>query len=423
MASVLLGISVATWEVFLATWWFVLPVIFMGVFWELWLYYIESYAAAKIKWLLLRVRVPRELLRVPSAMEQVYAALYGTYSFGITPWDKYWNGVVETVTTFEMVGDASGIYFYIRIKNDFRNLIESAIYAQYPQAEIEAVPDYMDDLPEVLPNDFLDIFGADYALAKDSAYPIRTWPEFFEAKNDEERIDPIASLVEVMSKLKGGERMFVQLFLRAKGDDWKKQAEKERDKIIGRKPKKDVGFLDYVFAAINNLFVILVGGEPEWPEDKKEEKPALTSLTKGEQDVARSIEDKVSKLGFEMFVRFAFMDNKSSFSRSNISAVAAFFNQFATLNKNSFRPMRMTAVLGHWAVKWIGKSAKGFAKKRLFWDDFKFRNFAEKTSFMNIEELATIYHYPTILVESPSLRPVEFKKGAPPSNLPLEDLE
>jgi len=39
---------------------------------------------------------------------------------------------------------------------------------------------------------------------------------------------------------------------------------------------------------------------------------------------------------------------------------------------------------------------------------------------MNIEELASIYHPPTISVRAPQLRPTGFKKGEPPVDLPIK---
>jgi hypothetical protein len=50
--------------------------------------------------------------------------------------------------------------------------------------------------------------------------------------------------------------------------------------------------------------------------------------------------------------------------------------------------------------------------------------FAKKTKnfkpfIMNIEELATIYHFPGTVATTPTLTRVEAKKGEPPANLPV----
>ena len=48
------------------------------------------------------------------------------------------------------------------------------------------------------------------------------------------------------------------------------------------------------------------------------------------------------------------------------------------------------------------------------------RSFWEKGYIFNIEELATLYHFPTIGVRSPVAPYVEVVKGGAPVDLPIE---
>jgi hypothetical protein len=48
------------------------------------------------------------------------------------------------------------------------------------------------------------------------------------------------------------------------------------------------------------------------------------------------------------------------------------------------------------------------------------RVFFEKGFILNIEELATLFHFPTVAVQAPMTPYVELKKGGPPVDLPLE---
>jgi hypothetical protein len=44
----------------------------------------------------------------------------------------------------------------------------------------------------------------------------------------------------------------------------------------------------------------------------------------------------------------------------------------------------------------------------------------QRTPFvLNTEELATIYHFPGRVAETPTFGRIEAKKGEPPSNLPI----
>lgn len=396
-----------------------MPIGLAYVFWEFWLFYIRRLYIESIKWTMLRVRTPKEILKTPKSMEQVFAAMHASYSFGIKPYENYWKGKVEDWHSFEMVGHAGGVSFFIRINNNFRNLIESAIYAQYPEAEIEIVDDYIETFPTVLPNKSYDIFGTDLVLARDEAYPIRTYP-YFEAMVAEEKVDTMAAFTEAMSHLKGDETVWIQILIRPIGEkttDWPKRAQKILDKSIGRKEVQEHGFLFGVFIFLKNL-ALAPFQEPDWSalEKPKIEKAQLTSFTKGEQDVFRSIEDKISKLAFEGVVRFVYIDNKEAFTRSNIAAINGAFRQFNDERKNSFKPNIPTMTI----AKQPFKSNKVYFKKRTIYDRYRFRKIPEKTLVLNTEELATIFHFPTTIVEAPMLRRIEAKKGEPPLTLPVE---
>ncbi len=418
LESVFSGIIQKGLEVFLLTWWIFLPVILLLVFWEFWKVYVRLSYLRSIKWVLLRVKTPKDILKTPKAMEQIFSAIHGSYSFNINRFDKYWKGKVEDWHSFELVGDASGVYFLIRINSVFRNLLESAVYSQYPEAEIEAVDDYVDALPSVLPNSNFNLFGTEFILEKEDPYPIRTYP-YFEAIAEEEKLDSIATITEAMSRLKEGERVWIQLLIRPVGNNWKKKAEELRDKLAGRKTAKPAGFSEKLLVFIIK-FIEAPFRAPEWPEEKKPEKAALSSLTKGEQEVLKAIEEKSSKLGFEGGIRFVYIDNTESFSRDNIAAVMGTFRQFNTLNLNGIRPNIDTMTITRGFFRAILKGRRVYYKKRKIYDAYGLRQFPKKFSIFNIEELATLYHFPSTVVKAPMLRPVEFKKGAPPGNLPIE---
>ena len=88
-------------------------------------------------------------------------------------------------------------------------MVQSQIYAQYPDSEItEVAEDYVNLLSASLPDDTNDLFGSEIILSKEDYYPIRTYPEFEEKSSGPDyvkRIDPLASLAEVLSSLEVGE--------------------------------------------------------------------------------------------------------------------------------------------------------------------------------------------------------------------------
>src|SRR3989344_2905704 len=93
-------------------WWLIIPALLFRPFMYFWLWYINGLFIQKMRWAVLRVRVPHEIMKTPKAMEQVFAAAHGTYSFGVRFYKKYWEGEIEKWTSFEIMGDAEGPRFY-----------------------------------------------------------------------------------------------------------------------------------------------------------------------------------------------------------------------------------------------------------------------------------------------------------------------
>ena len=91
-------------------------------------------------------------------MEQIFAAAHAPYSYGIKPYKKYWKGMEEYWMVFELIGRAGETHFYLRVPSQFRNMMESAIYAAYPEAEITEAEDYLEELPKILPNEHIRSF-------------------------------------------------------------------------------------------------------------------------------------------------------------------------------------------------------------------------------------------------------------------------
>ncbi len=418
--DILQGILQSTLSVLSVSWWILLPLALAFIFWDFWKLYVYVSYLRSLKWVLLEIKIPAVTEKTPKAMEQVFAAIYSMYSYGYNFMQKYWEGhLVEDFASFELVGSGGGIHFYIRIPEQYRNIIESAIYSQYPDAEIHQAEDYTNLMPRTLPNKIYDLMGFDYHLAKEDPYPIRTY-EYFESPQEEKRLDPVSAITEVMSKLKDDEALWIQIFVRPTGDAWKKKGEELRDKLAGRsKPTASLSFPQNIWHFLKNLLIAAIE-HPVWPEEKKQEKAdRLLMLTSGERDIIEEIERKISKIGFEVSIRFIYIDKRESFTRLNVAAAMSTFNQFNTLNLNGLRPNidTMTVIRGN--IKWFKKS-RLWARKRRMHDNYRRMRWPRKRSILNTEELATLYHVPTFVVEAPLLRRLGAKKGEPPAGLPVE---
>lgn len=423
------------------TWWFVVPVILAVLLRDVWLLYIRRALLMKAEWLTLEIKIPTEILKTPKAMEQVFSAVYSIYSYGTANEfvAKYWEGKMEKWMSFEMMGMKGGVYFFVRLPKDTRKLVESAIYSQFPNAEIVETDDYMNLLPETLPSKTYDLWGAEISLVKDSVYPIKTY-HLFEEEVEERRIDPVGTIAEVMSNLKEGEYILIQYIIsptsKLTGDDFIGDAKRAVEELLtGKKPAAKSSALLGWIESIGEFIVNLVKAPviyPEWGAggvegEKKTETRSFMNVTKGVAKMIESVENKASLQVFKTTIRTIYIDRRDSFSPLNIAAIMGYFSQFNTFNLNAFKP-KLTAynkISGRIFPWW--KNFRLTILKRQQYTRYKLRTFGknnmpakEKLSILSTEELATLYHFPITGVEAPSLRRLPSKTGEPPPMLPIK---
>lgn len=395
---------------------------FLVVFFiEFWTRYLKEKAIKKINWLLLEIRVPRDIEKTPRAMEQVFSGLHGIFT-RIKFLDKYWKGKVQEWFSFEIAGIDGMVYFFIRTPEQFRNLVEAQIHAQYPDAEITEVLDYATPFASKVPSKTYDISGTELILDKDNYLPIRTYPAF-EEKETEKRVDPMASFLEILSKIRPGENIFIQYIIAPTADkEWKEKGQAAIDKLLGKKKEVKKTWINEITGIANEFVINLAKAVfvyPLWGEIKKEEtKTSVANLSPGEKIIIESIENKMSKLAFKTNIRFAYIAVNDIFNRANSAAVTGAFKQFNTVNMNAFKGYGKQGT----SCDQPFKKRREFLRKKNFIERYAGRKWGkkEKIFILNTEELATIYHYPILVVKTPTMRRVEAKKAEPPVSLPIE---
>jgi len=411
--SFILDSLISVLMLFLGYWWIYLPILLSATLMGAYETYTRLKFIKEIKWSLLELKIPLDPGKSPKAMEQIFASLHGTLPPPIIWRNKFFKGQIVNWLSFEFIGIGGDTRLYVRTPESFKTLVQSQIYAQYPDSEItEVVDDYVNLLPPTLPDSTYDLFGSEIILTKEDFYPIRTYPEFEEKSSGPDsikRIDPLASLAEVMSSLEAGEFLGLQLLIRPAREDWVKKGQAEMDKLQGKKSKKSSSMLSNLVFEIDKL----IPGHVEVSKDEK--KPEQTQLTSGKQEALKAAERKMTKIGYECGIRFMYAGARENFHRVHISGIVGVFKQFSLQTTNSFRLNGATIT----ADKWPFKKQKEYRKKVFFLSKFKNRSLPMKAFILNIEELATIYHFPDIGVRSPLLPRVEAKKGEPPVGLPI----
>lgn len=380
-----------------------------------------------IKFVLLAIDIPRGNIQSPQAVENLFAyfgGAHGTQNF----FEEWFLGEYQLSFSFEIVSLDGHTQFLIRTPAKFRNLTESAVYSQYPDAEIVEVEDYCEGFPRKFPDDEYDIWGSEFIQSAHYMYPIKSYREFEHRLGEDETTfrDPMAELMELCSSLKQGENLLYQIIVIPTGFDWMEDGKGEIDKILGKKSSPTFlnKVIDSIIELISNLseMVYSIWGDVE--ENKKEEvkKLSMMELTPKQKKKIEFIELKSSKLAFLCKIRVVYLAKKEVMNSSKVvNGFVGYIKQFSALDLNSFKPdLNKTAT----RTAYFNKTKRLITKKNNIMNNYIDRNdWAGCTPFLlNIEELATIWHFPVEATSNaPLVQKTATKKYKPPSNLVFDD--
>lgn len=355
-------------------------------------------------------------------MEQVWTDFHAPHDvFNLK--ELYIKGEVVQWVSCEIVSDGGQIHFYIRTPSSIRSLVESAIYAEYPEAEIFEVDDYTKSIPADVPNSAYDIWGCDLVLTKPNPYPIKTYLEFDDKEEDERRIDNLSVMLEGLSTLQPGEQIWVQILAQPILFESKPEAEKLVAKLFGKKAEKKAGTTDELKKFVGDFVDIIASGRVAETKQEKDDMSAfkMFMLTPGERTVLEGIEKKMDKFQFYCNVRFIYVAKKEIFFKPKIRLFLAPLKQFASLNANGLKVGPNKTKVNYFFI-----DRRVFYRKRRLLRFYRMRMFENwyKPIILNTEELATIFHFPGRMVSpAPTVQRVEAKKGEPPPILPIGDYE
>jgi hypothetical protein len=341
------------------------------------------------------IRVPKEendkfeLRTAPIAAEHMFASLHG-----LLREDK---GNQEHFS-LEIVATAGGIKFYAVVPKNISSFVESQIYAQYPSSNITRVDDYV---PASFKHGAYKV--ANLNLTKPDFFPLKTFMDF--------EIDPLSALTSALSETKPGEDVWFQLMVRPIPDGWQQEGYEyvasinegtgTTSPVLARDLPKDViGELKQ----LSSTFIAQLAGRLGEPGDYVSRgNPPRVFLTSAQDLELKSIESKLSKMGFEVVLRLLSHAETEERAENLLRSIIASTRQFSTAHLNSF-----------------STSTRSNDPSR--YEDYTNRSFVEENSFvLNIEELGSIYHLPSSSVETPGVTWAGSKKAEPPANLPTKD--
>lgn len=394
-----------------------LPIPLAYIAYHMWLHYIQEEFVSGIEWQLLEIIMPQAVNKTPLAMETILAnAMYQRSEK--EGFDKYWLGHIPMYFSLEIVSLEGKIHFYINTPSRIAPLIKSQVYAQYPQAKVLEVEDYVHSVPKIGKDTGWGMWGTEWKLAKPDPFPIRTYIEYGLdkiEKDPSQQVDPLVSLIEYMSNIGPGEHIWTQLIIRynkktyggSHGHDYNKEAEIELQKLV----------------------------DP-YTEKKEDESGKVLSMQVRPPDYLKdeiqSISDKQHKLLFECGLRTLYIAKSEVFDAQKRRALRMMYNQYNSSNFNSIVRVNSTGgeTFDDVLVKRKNRMLNWYRSRNFFhpaWYyaisypfplDMLIPSNPPVTFVLNTEEIATLFHFPAGVTATPSIKRVETTTSKAPTNLP-----
>ncbi len=287
--------------------------------------------------------------------------------------------------SFEIVASQNKIAFYVAAPAANARYLEQQIHAHYPEASIEEVEDYNSFTPQT------QVVAGYLKTKKSYIFPIKTYQKM--------EVDPMNSLINVMSKLSKDESIVIQYVVRSAKAEWHAHSRN----VVGRIVKT------------NSVSEGLKGGNNAWSDflevtSLKKSKPApnpnepAKTLTDVERDMLKAIEEKNGKSGLDVNLRVIACAKTEAQARVYLDNISSAFSEY---NNYSY---------GNNFSRIYGAGNKLVT-------DFIYRRFREDIGFLlNTEELASVFHFPLRSTETPNILWLAAKAAPAPAELPEEGL-
>ncbi|MDD5071644.1 MAG: hypothetical protein PHQ42_02825 [Patescibacteria group bacterium] len=416
--------DILMWRTFLLFGWIPIALAFLWGAKEVWLFYIKTKWDRTIKHVLLAIDIPRGNEQTIKAVENLFTYFGGAHKKANLI-EKYWVGEFQLSFSFEIISIDGYTQFLIRTPVKFRDMVEAAVYSQYPDAEITEVNDYTEGMPDKFPDEVYDIWGCEFIQAKKWVYPIKTYKEFEQQLGPPEAQfkDPMATLMDLCSSLKKGEQLWFQILIKPMGFDWPEEGEKEVKKILKEKVPgtfaneiidKILGWIEIFSEAVYKLW----GDIQE--KDEKDDSLKMMQLKPKEKKMVEAIQNKGGKLGFQFKSRFVYVARKEIINKPKVrEGFIGYIKQFMDLDLNNLKPdMDITAT----SVDYFFTERRINTRKNKIMRAYKGRSTTRGRDMgvMDIEELATIWHFPIEpVVKAPMIQKAPGRKSGPPMQLPI----
>lgn len=361
--------------------------------------------------IVLEIKLPRVTTKSPAAME---LALYGFWEDIVgTLFDVYLSGRVRDWHSLEIASIGGQVKFFVWTLPKWKKVIETRLYAQFPDIEVHEVPDYTRGV-QYDPGK-MNMFAVHTALTKPDVYPIRTYIDYGLDKpgtENEEKVDPLVPLLEFLGSLGPHEQCWIQIMIQAH----------RKEKIlqdVTLSPRKN--FRDE--KEVNKVIKEIVGKARFKPEEGQ---VSSFHLSTEQMEAIKAIERSQDKHTYETMIRMIYFADKEHYNSMGGLGLIGSMRQFGSRNLNGIKPVFQRPENAYPWQDFRGIRKHSYRRKML--EAYKrrsafngpFKNWQAKPYILTVEELATLFHFPSVETAStPTLRRIPSKRAEAPANLPV----
>lgn len=344
--------------------------------------------------------VAKDMKEKISRMGQVFDALHklGQSSFV--------ESVMRTIfhkpkVTFVLHYEKWLLKFLVSVYPEYRNIVESGIAAQFPDASIE----FTGKKPDFFSKKYNSITVM--ATRKNSVFPIKTYKQMPD--------DPLNNIIDTMGKMSSEDTFSIVMPIKPIGEKFNKNAQKWA-RWLYRREKFYVQWWEHRIKKILlfpwSVVQFLISGSTKrkWPDWQVLEEwgKDMVRMTKAEEEALNIMGEEAGKHAFSTWIFLISWSDEKERPESNLDNMVSVFTIYRDefnneLDNNEF----ITDALGG-----LFKPLWRFAAK------FQLPRFFSRENVTTPNALTSLFHYPDgIYNRSPIIKWLDYKMLASPDNL------
>lgn len=388
-----------------------LPYILFYLWFESWMFYIQSLNRLKGGRVSLEIMLPKDMFKSPAAMESILTQLFQKASPDNLV-DTYWAGKHPPYYGLEIISTEGTVRFIVSTQNNkYKTFVENAFYSQYPGIEIRELPvDYTAAVPwDPEKWGYMPIhFGKRHTDQK-MGLPIMTYIDFGLDKDPKEEFkhSPLSQMIELLGSLGPGEHLWFQFLIR-----------------VHREETFDTGSLGTVpdwRGGIKKEMQAIIDGARKRNADEEDESRGSVMLTPMERSNIEVLERAMSKWPYKVQIRVMYAAKLENIDYDRIGQAITIFQATENHSRNGIRYKWRADYDWNWWQDPSGKKRLHHKQEEL--EQYKLRLYEGKNgrdvgSIMTTEEIATLFHLPGAVITTPGLARIPSARAEAPTNLP-----